>query len=749
MAGDYLDTRSVLIAHSDATVRAHLKTLLRGEFATFVETDDIIETLTDENTAAHTLVLLGSSFLTNYCSELCSALRLRCNSPVLVLLDSDDQLSAAVEAGADDILSLSAVDAFLVQRVRFIVQREARPHMLLTSEELAAELEEELRFAWIVSETVGSLTRLLKPDDILALLVENATVAVNHDRANIVMFTATEVRVVHHSRGYTPEQSAVMKDFTLPIHLPYFEQAMLSGAPILVQDTLTNPKWFPVKGFEWVRSHVGVPIRAHDVVIGFLNLDSEHPHAFNEKHAERLRIFADQAAIAIENAQLYEEMEREANENSALHRATAFLLQPNLFTSDNLLEVAEQIALTAVVEFGKVDCGIILVDQDTSQLTRLARAGGFNVNVQQTLHMNGLGLVPQAIRTKQSVYAPDVSTESNYAANNLMTRSELVIPLRATKGVIGVLDLQSAEINAFSADDRRILEVFAERVAVVIENILLYNRIRDHADEMEMRVQQRTLELHRALEHERELSVLKSRFIARVSHEFRTPLAVMTTASELLNHYGERMTVEQRTEKLARIQGEVQNLILMLDDILTIGTGTTETKSAFKPDKIDLKHLAADIIHAFEEGAGSQHEFQFNFVGRSLVYLDPIWARRILQNLLSNAVKYSPPGSSIRLNINRTDVTTTISVQDRGIGIPDVDQPRLFDAFHRAHNVEDVNGTGLGLAIVRQAVELHNGEITYFTKLGVGTTFVVTLPENTSGKNYEEDISGRGRSVPS
>ena len=109
-------------------------------------------------------------------------------------------------------------------------------------------------------------------------------------------------------------------------------------------------------------------------------------------------------------------------------------------------------------------------------------------------------------------------------------------------------------------------------------------------------------------------------------------------------------------------------------------------------------------------------------------YMDEQLLRHILGNLLSNAIKYSPIGSTIRFTVVCEDETVIFQIQDQGIGIPQEDQQHLFESFYRASNVSNIAGTGLGLAIVKKAVDLHGGEITFDSEVGVGTTFVVSLP---------------------
>lgn len=718
---------------------------------------------------------------------------------------------------------------------------------------IEAALQEQRELAQALHDTVSALTRTLDPQGVMRLILEHLGRVVPHTSANILLIEGDKAHV-GFSHGYPPELETLLRESVmLPYEIPSFQRMLVTGEPCLIPDTENDPRWVHMFGWHWVRSYLGMPISAYDHVIGFLNIDSDQPNAFTPTHAERMRVFADQAAIAIENAQLYDAIYRDAVEMRTLHRATDFLYATNLFSADNLSEICEQIVRVVVDEFGKVDCGVMLTADGSDILVRAARAGAFQVNASGTLRLDGPGLVPAAVRAGRLIYAPDVEADERYVANNAETRSELVVPLRTAKSVIGALDLQSARKDAFDEHDMRLMEVFGERAATAIENVKLYNEIRRYAEELELRVQERTSELNRvkerveailnhssdaillirtngaiqqtnrsfdmmfgyrvdeaygqplrllavpshqaavnealalvlekqnaerleivaqrlngltfdadvtlspvistaqqvssvvcslrditarkrleielreALQKERELNELKSRFVARASHEFRTPLAVILTSSDLLRNYGNRMTPEQREEKLDRLQKEAHGIAVMLDDLLTISKG--EELKGFDPELVDLQRLAREIVREFAEGIGSQHVLVVDIHGNcTSVYADRKLVHRIITNLLSNAVKYSPVGSTIQVFVTCDAARIVMEVKDQGIGIPKDDQARLFEAFHRAKNVDHISGTGLGLAIVKQAVELHGGEVAVSSELGKGSIFTVTLP---------------------
>ncbi|HLY28908.1 MAG TPA: PAS domain S-box protein [Aggregatilineales bacterium] len=230
------------------------------------------------------------------------------------------------------------------------------------------------------------------------------------------------------------------------------------------------------------------------------------------------------------------------------------------------------------------------------------------------------------------------------------------------------------------------------------------------------------------LDKEKELLHLKENFISIVSHEFRTPLTVILSATDIMHNYHERLSAEKRVKHLEEIQKEVQLMIDMLDDVLDYNRAQSG-KIEFQPEMIDVEAFFRDLFEAVEGTDKGKHQFVFsNSNPLKQTNLDKRLLRHVLLNLLSNAVKYSPGGGEIRLELSGDTQIVVFRVTDQGMGIPDNEQDRLFQAFHRASNARSFQGTGLGLAIVKSNVEAHGGTIAFQSKLKVGTTFVVTIP---------------------
>ena len=234
-------------------------------------------------------------------------------------------------------------------------------------------------------------------------------------------------------------------------------------------------------------------------------------------------------------------------------------------------------------------------------------------------------------------------------------------------------------------------------------------------------------EMLKALEKERELNELKSRFIAIASHEFRTPLATILSSADLLEKFP--CTALEKQELFSQIQTSVKHMTRLLEDVLFV-TRSEAGKLEFKPTQLDLAEFCSALIKEVEIGVGKYHQLCFTSCSKCSGFMDEKLLRSILSNLLANAIKYSPPGSTVQLNLTCTDGKAIFQVQDEGIGIPLLDQQHLFQSFHRASNVGSISGTGLGLTIVNKCVELHGGEVAVESEVDRGTTFTVKLPMN-------------------
>jgi PAS domain S-box-containing protein len=236
-------------------------------------------------------------------------------------------------------------------------------------------------------------------------------------------------------------------------------------------------------------------------------------------------------------------------------------------------------------------------------------------------------------------------------------------------------------------------------------------------------------EMINALQKERQVNELKSRFVSMASHEFRTPLATVLSSVALIARYNKPEDEEKRMKHINRIKSSVSNLTQILEEFLSLGK-LEEGRVANVPETIDIQEFATDITEELQMTAKAGQSIHYSHYGvGAMVRVDKQLLRNVLFNLLSNAIKYSPENREIIFETIVKDNELEINITDHGIGIPDDDQMLIFSTFYRAQNVTNIEGTGLGLNIVKKYVELMNGEISFVSELNKGTTFTVKIPQ--------------------
>jgi PAS domain S-box-containing protein len=275
------------------------------------------------------------------------------------------------------------------------------------------------------------------------------------------------------------------------------------------------------------------------------------------------------------------------------------------------------------------------------------------------------------------------------------------------------------------------------------EQLLVY------ASELEKKVQSRTEDLNstitalekevhvrkkaeeearKALDRERELNELKSKFVSIASHEFRTPLSSVLSSAALIGQYTERNEIDKVKKHVTRIKSSVNQLTSILNDFLSLGK-LEEGKTEVIKEEIHLSQFLSEIGEEITPTFKAGQELKLNCnAGAQRIYSDSRILRNILFNLLSNASKYSEINKPIYLECNTSSDGVSFSIRDEGIGIPEEDQKHLFDRFFRASNAGNAQGTGLGLNIVKRYAELVNGTITFKSEHGKGSSFTVWIP---------------------
>ncbi|AFD06548.1 PAS domain-containing sensor histidine kinase [Solitalea canadensis] len=310
---------------------------------------------------------------------------------------------------------------------------------------------------------------------------------------------------------------------------------------------------------------------------------------------------------------------------------------------------------------------------------------------------------------------------SYYNTNGDMNVVAFIIDITVRKGNEAIVLKQKEELESFN------------------------DRIQQMNSELEQKIEDRTKmlketlaeleksknEVSDALEREKELSDLKSRFVTMASHEFRTPLSTILSSASLIEHYNESDESEKRLKHIQRIKSGVTALKSILEDFLSLGK-LEEGSVQAKPELVDAEFLIIEMESVIQDmqqlvKLGQTIVYSCNLTGK--VFIDCSLFKNIAVNLISNSIKFSSENSVIEVACSNTSQYFIFKVKDNGIGISEEDQKHLFERFFRAKNAINVQGTGLGLHIIAKYLEMMNGSIEIKSELNKGSDFTVKIPQ--------------------
>jgi len=556
------------------------------------------------------------------------------------------------------------------------------------------------------------------------------------------------------------------------------------GQPISVPDLREDETYLPEHKeaalTHGVAAFLALPLRYHGKIIGVLNVFGKDRRSFQMQEVDLLQAFADQAATAIENARLFEDVESTNRRLTALNQV-AQTVNRSLHLQDIL-----EASLDAVLGAVEVEAGNIrLWNEREGFLTLAAHRGMSEGYVSRMRHFRlGEGVAGKVFESGEAFLVEDLQQhpELNQMAQKDGVRSVASIPIRSRERMVGVMSVLGHGQRRFAQAEIDLLTAIGNQIGTAIENAGLYQEVRLAALELEATVEARTLELQRtnvalrqALYRAEEASRAKSQFLATMSHELRTPLNPIIGFSELLEDQQFGALNEKQRQYVSRVLTSARHLLALINGVLDLA----KVEAGSSALDLDPLHLAQALKTSCEgirpQAAAKGIELQLNIESapRTLV-ADAARIRQILDHLLSNAIKFTPTGGKVSLSARRVSRPKSkvqgqrdrmdevdanpetldhgdlveISVTDTGIGIKTEDLPKLFQPFTQldASLARKHQGTGLGLALTKKLVELHGGTIQGESGgPGQGSTFTVILPlEGPAGDQVERQTRQGG-----
>ncbi|TFG69059.1 MAG: response regulator [Anaerolineales bacterium] len=464
--------------------------------------------------------------------------------------------------------------------------------------------------------------------------------------------------------------------------------------------------------------------------------------------------------LIVENRQLYQAAQRDLAQRLVVEKVLTQRAGQLSVLNQIGRQISSELELESVLNttaqlvhnrFAYNHVALFLLDDEEEYLNMKTSAGSFGVTppVDHRIKMRQ-GMIGWVAHSGETLLANDVSQEPHFIntySKLISTQSELSVPIRSGLKVVGVIDVQSPEMNAFTENDILVIETLADQIAAAVRNSQLYSQVQTQLSELEQlyatlqeergtlaqRVAERTEELSSANAELAKAARLKDEFMANMSHELRTPLSAILGLSEALQEEVYGPLTPKQASSLHSIWEAGRHLLELINEVLDIakiGAG----KLAIEVMPTAMEPLCRACLRLIDQPArDKQLTVNFNYDNKvTTIPVDMRRFRQILVNLMGNAGKFTPEGGVIGLDVIGDDAQNVVHfvVWDTGIGIAETEMENLFQPFVQLDKglSRRYQGTGLGLTLVHRLTELHGGGVTVESQEGQGSRFTVTLP---------------------
>ncbi len=595
--------------------------------------------------------------------------------------------------------------------------------------ELAVQERRSRELSESLSQLAAACNAMISQKEVLSFILEQLARFISYDSAGVWVHHEENYIIMVAGQGFISEALNTILytgPGTLNWRVARLKQAYVSA------DVQQEAGWQNVPDSDLIHSWIGVPLLVNQKQIGMLTIDKRQRDSFHEADAYIAQAFADHVAVAIQNAQLYQQTQQRANQLQALHR-----LSIHLSAMREVQALIESLARLLHETFGYYQINVGLVRGEA--LILQAACGKVNDAAEYGNYQNyppERGLIGWAFRYNQTVLVNDITKDPRYVVHSALqeTCAELVVPIRNAQRLIGIIDVQSNHTGAFSQDDVYVVEALAGQTAVALENLVRYDELRRTQDEL------------LRSERLRALGELSS----GVAHDFNNLLAgILGHAQLLLLDYTDPVMLDSLSViERAALDGAAT--VRRLQDF-------AQTHHSPPEDVVDINHVLEESLAITRprwrdatQSCGVHIEIIRELAPVHTIIGDAPVLRELLTNLILNAIDAMPYGGNLRVctyerttspasiaSTHQSPSEVVIEVGDTGVGMSPSIQKRIFDPFF---TTKGARGTGMGLAVAHGIVQRHNGTITVQSMPDQGSTFIITLPtsqafQSTSGQN--------------
>ncbi len=499
-------------------------------------------------------------------------------------------------------------------------------------------------------------------------------------------------------------------------------RAALERRTIHIPDVHADPDYtYGSKFIESFHTVLAVPILKGDALLGIITIYHLEVRPFTDKQIALVEVFADQAAIAIENVRLLDALRQRTDELGRSVEELRALGEVSRAVNSTLdLETVLSTIVAKAVPLSGTEAGAIYVFDERQRELHLRATYGMDQDLIDTLARQRIRLdeaiVAQALAHREPVQIADLKEQPTSAVNEIILRAGfralLVAPLLRGEEIVGTLVVRRRTPGAFRQNTVDLIKTFATQSVLAIQNARLFHEIEDKGRQLEL-----------ASKH-------KSQFLANMSHELRTPLNAILGYTELIldSIYGE--APEKMRSVLERVQTNGKHLLGLINDVLDLSKIEAGQLTLSLAD-YSVAELVQGVYVAVEPLAAQKNLALATRVAKGLPagHGDDRRLAQVLLNLVGNAIKFTEKGE-VAIEASISDGYFRIAVRDSGHGIAAADQAKIFEEFQQVDNssTRQTGGTGLGLAISKRIVEMHGGRILVDSELGKGSTFTISIP---------------------